>query len=80
MEPRGCIGIFEPTEQRYTIYTTLQRTNVFQTELSQYVLKVPDNKIRVVAMYSEGKINDAAAFGTFLKKPLDQTAMAQAGN
>jgi carbon-monoxide dehydrogenase large subunit len=48
MEPRGCIGIFEPTEQRYTIYTTLQRTNVFQTELSQHVLKVPDNKIRVV--------------------------------
>ena len=49
MEPRGCIGIFEPTDGRYTIYTTLQRTNVFQTELSQYVLKVPDNKIRVVA-------------------------------
>ena len=48
MEPRGCIGLYEPTEQRYTIYTTLQRTNVFQTELSQYVLKVPDNKIRVV--------------------------------
>ena len=48
MEPRGCIGMFEPTEQRYTIYTTLQRTNVFQTELSQYVLKVPDSKIRVV--------------------------------
>jgi len=48
MEPRGCIGIFEPTEGRYTIYTTLQRTNVFQTELSQYVLKVPDSKIRVV--------------------------------
>ena len=36
MEPRGCIGIFEPIEGRYTIYTTLQRTNVFQTELSQY--------------------------------------------
>ena len=49
MEPRGCIGIFEPTEGRYTIYTTLQRTNVFQTELSQHVLKIPDNKIRVVA-------------------------------
>jgi carbon-monoxide dehydrogenase large subunit len=48
MEPRGCIGIYEPTEGRYTIYTTLQRTNVFQTELSQHVLKVPDNKIRVV--------------------------------
>ncbi|MGA8612000.1 MAG: xanthine dehydrogenase family protein molybdopterin-binding subunit [Xanthobacteraceae bacterium] len=48
MEPRGCIGLFEPIEGRYTIYTTLQRTHVFQTELSQYVLKVPDNKIRVV--------------------------------
>src|ERR1051326_2672972 len=49
MEPRGSIGVFEPTEGRYTIYTTLQRTNVFQTELANYVLKVPDNKIRVVA-------------------------------
>jgi aerobic carbon-monoxide dehydrogenase large subunit len=48
MEPRGCIGLYEPTEGRYTIYTTLQRTSVFQTELSQHVLKVPDNKIRVV--------------------------------
>ncbi len=48
MEPRGCIGLFEPVDGRFTIYTTLQRTNVFQTELSQYVLKVPDSKIRVV--------------------------------
>jgi carbon-monoxide dehydrogenase large subunit len=48
MEPRGCIGLFEPIDGRYTIYTTLQRTNVFQTELSQHVLKVPDSKIRVV--------------------------------
>jgi aerobic carbon-monoxide dehydrogenase large subunit len=48
MEPRGCIGLFEPVDGRYTVYTTLQRTNVFQTELSQYVLKVPDSKIRVV--------------------------------
>jgi aerobic carbon-monoxide dehydrogenase large subunit len=48
MEPRGCIGLFEPIEGRYSIYTTLQRTSVFQTELSQHVLKVPDAKIRVV--------------------------------
>jgi carbon-monoxide dehydrogenase large subunit len=49
MEPRGCIGLYEPIEGRYTIYTTLQRTHVFQTELSNNVLKVPDNKIRVIA-------------------------------
>jgi aerobic carbon-monoxide dehydrogenase large subunit len=48
MEPRGCVGLFEAVDGRYTIYTTLQRTNVFQTELSQYVLNVPDSKIRVV--------------------------------
>ncbi len=48
MEPRGSIGLFDPIEGRYTIYTTLQRTTVFQTELSQHVLKVPDSKIRVV--------------------------------
>src|SRR5271163_1192346 len=48
MKPRGCIGLYEPIEGRYTIYTTLQRTNVFQTELSNHVLKVPDSKIRVV--------------------------------
>ncbi len=48
MEPRGCIGLYEPIDGRYTIYTTLQRTNTFQTELSNHVLKVPDNKIRVV--------------------------------
>jgi aerobic carbon-monoxide dehydrogenase large subunit len=48
MEPRGCIGLYEPTAGRYTIYTTLQRTHVFQTELSNFVLKVPDSKIRVV--------------------------------
>src|SRR5271155_1143083 len=48
MEPRGCIGLYEPIEGRYPIYPTLQRTNVFQTELSNHVLKVPDSKIRVV--------------------------------
>jgi carbon-monoxide dehydrogenase large subunit len=48
MEPRGCIGLFEPIEGRYTVYSTLQRTSVFQTELSNSVLKVPDSKIRVV--------------------------------
>src|ERR1700689_2176682 len=45
---RVTAAAMEPLDGRYTIYTTLQRTNVFQTELSQYVLKVPDSKIRVV--------------------------------
>jgi carbon-monoxide dehydrogenase large subunit len=49
MEPRGCIGDFNASEGRYTIYTTLQRAFPFRSELSQLVLKVPESKVRVVA-------------------------------
>jgi aerobic carbon-monoxide dehydrogenase large subunit len=48
MEPRGSIGIYDPTEDHYTIFTTLQRTQVFRAELA-HVLKVPESRIRVVA-------------------------------
>src|SRR5712691_4252292 len=49
MEPRGCIGDFNASDGRYTIYTTLQRAHPFRSELSQLVLKVPESKVRVVA-------------------------------
>src|ERR1700688_2987793 len=39
MEPRGCIGIFEPTEGRYTIYTRFKRTTVFNTSPPRNGLK-----------------------------------------
>jgi aerobic carbon-monoxide dehydrogenase large subunit len=48
MEPRGCLGDYNPAEDRYTIYTTLQRTHPFRSELAP-VLKVPESRIRVVA-------------------------------
>jgi aerobic carbon-monoxide dehydrogenase large subunit len=48
MEPRGCLGDYNATEGRYTIYTTLQRVHPFRAELSP-VLKVPESRIRVVA-------------------------------
>src|SRR5262249_20569535 len=48
MEPRGSIGVYQPAEGRYTIYTTLQRTFPFREELAR-LLKVPENKVRVVA-------------------------------
>src|SRR5262249_11931461 len=47
-EPRGSLGSYDPTEARYTIYTTLQRAHPFRTELA-HVLKVPESKVRVVA-------------------------------
>jgi carbon-monoxide dehydrogenase large subunit len=48
MEPRGALGDYNPTDGRYTIYTTLQRPHPFRGELAA-VLKVPEVKIRVVA-------------------------------
>jgi carbon-monoxide dehydrogenase large subunit len=48
IEPRGSIADYNATEDRYTIYTTLQRTHPFRSELSS-VLKVPESRIRVVA-------------------------------
>jgi carbon-monoxide dehydrogenase large subunit len=48
MEPRVCLGDYNPAEDRYTIYTTLQRTHPFRSELAP-VLKVPESRIRVVA-------------------------------
>jgi carbon-monoxide dehydrogenase large subunit len=49
MEPRGCVGDYHATEDRYTIYTTLQRAHNFRSELAGNVLKMPEHKVRVVA-------------------------------
>src|SRR5499427_1688852 len=48
MEPRGALGDYNAAEDRYTIYTTLQRVHPYRSELSP-ILKVPESKIRVVA-------------------------------
>jgi aerobic carbon-monoxide dehydrogenase large subunit len=49
MEPRGSIGIYQPADGRYTVYTTLQRAHTFREELARSVLRVPENKVRVIA-------------------------------
>ncbi len=49
MEPRGSIGVYSPADGRYTIYTTLQRTFSFREDLARNVLRVPENKVRVIA-------------------------------
>jgi carbon-monoxide dehydrogenase large subunit len=49
MEPRGAVGVHHPADGRYTIYTTLQRAHTFREELAKNVLRVPENKVRVVA-------------------------------
>jgi aerobic carbon-monoxide dehydrogenase large subunit len=49
MEPRGAIGDYNRAEDRWTIYTTLQRTHGYRSELARQVLKVPESRVRVVA-------------------------------
>ena len=49
MEPRGCIGDYHAAADHYTIYTTLQRTHAYRSELARQILKVPESKVRVVA-------------------------------
>ena len=38
-----------PIDDRYTIYTTLQRAHPYRAELAKRVLKVPEHKVRVIA-------------------------------
>jgi aerobic carbon-monoxide dehydrogenase large subunit len=49
MEPRGSVGDYNAIEDRYTIYTTLQRAHPYRAELAKLILKVPEHKVRVVA-------------------------------
>src|SRR5215470_12918198 len=49
MEPRGCIGDYNAAADHYTIYTTLQRTHGYRSELARQILKVSESKVRVVA-------------------------------
>jgi carbon-monoxide dehydrogenase large subunit len=57
MEPRGCIGDYNPTDGRYTAYTTLQRVHPYRADLAP-ILKVPESKIRVVAGDIGGSFRD----------------------
>jgi carbon-monoxide dehydrogenase large subunit len=49
MEPRGCIGDYNAAADHFTIYTTLQRTHAYRSELARQILNVPESKVRVVA-------------------------------
>ncbi|HTN97108.1 MAG TPA: xanthine dehydrogenase family protein molybdopterin-binding subunit, partial [Nordella sp.] len=49
METRGAIGQYDPTTDRYTLYTSNQNPHVIRVLLSIATLKISEEKIRVVA-------------------------------
>jgi carbon-monoxide dehydrogenase large subunit len=47
MEPRGAVGDYHSAEDRYTIYTALQRPHPTRADLAK-MMKVPESKVRVI--------------------------------
>jgi aerobic carbon-monoxide dehydrogenase large subunit len=49
MEPRGCIGEYDPGTRRWTLYSSTQNVHGVRQILAHQVLHVPESRIRVVA-------------------------------
>src|SRR5262250_2486367 len=58
MEPRGSRGVYDPNDDRYTLYADVQYPHRVRNALASSIFKVPEHKIRVVA----GDVG--GAFGT----------------
>src|SRR5262249_4727196 len=49
MEARGSLGVYDPHEDRYTLYADVQYPHRVRNALASSIFKVPEHKIRVVA-------------------------------
>ena len=49
MEPRGCIGEYDPGTRRWTLYSSTQNVHGVRQILAHQILHVPESRIRVVA-------------------------------
>jgi carbon-monoxide dehydrogenase large subunit len=49
MEPRGCIGDYDPGTRRYTLYSSTQNVHGVRQILAHQILHAPESRIRVVA-------------------------------
>ena len=49
MEPRGAIGVYDPFENRYTLYSGLQTPHRNRWDIATNILHIPETKLRVVA-------------------------------
>jgi CO/xanthine dehydrogenase Mo-binding subunit len=72
MEPRGCLASYDPGTLRYTLYTSTQNVHGVRQALSQQILHIPENRIRVIARDVGG------GFGTGLTYDTGQYAVALA--
>lgn len=49
MEPRGCIGEYDPGTRRWTLFSSTQNVHGARQILAHQILHVPESRIRVVA-------------------------------
>ncbi len=49
MEPRGAIGFYDPSDERYTLYAGMQSPHRVRSELARNVLRVPEARLRIIS-------------------------------
>ena len=49
MEPRGAIGVWDPGDERFTLYADVQYPHRVRQALATRIFKIPESHIRVVA-------------------------------
>jgi len=49
LEPRGALGVYDPGEERYTLYADVQYPHRVRTALAGNIFKVPEHQVRVIA-------------------------------
>jgi len=49
IEPRACIGEFNPAEDAYTLYTSSQNPHGVRTMIATHALRIPESHLRVIS-------------------------------
>lgn len=49
MEPRGAIGFYDRSDERYTLYAGMQSPHRVRSELAGSVLRIPEARLRIIA-------------------------------
>jgi carbon-monoxide dehydrogenase large subunit len=47
MEPRGAIGHYNAADERYTLYTAMQRPHPIRADLAK-LMRIPESKLRII--------------------------------
>jgi aerobic carbon-monoxide dehydrogenase large subunit len=49
LEPRNAIGLYDRAADRFTLYSGMQAPHAVRSELAELVLKVPQNRVRIIS-------------------------------